>query len=71
MSELDRSMPRAVWRIVWRWQRIVARETRLAAVDMLLYGSSFVLTGENAHDWCQHIPISQIRLSENVNEGRT
>lgn len=61
ITDMSRSTPRAVWQWYYRLLRVMARESRKAEVDMMLFGAGYVKCYDDGRD-PQHIPIEQVRL---------
>jgi hypothetical protein len=50
---------RTYWKLLYRTQRIAAREARKAMRDMLIYGTSVV---EYTPTGARHVPLAELKL---------
>lgn len=62
-------MKRREWKIEWRRQRIVRRESLKATLDQIIFGTGFVKYGamgefqRDGSDVARHIPADQVFLT--------
>jgi hypothetical protein len=56
ITDFPRSLGRSVWRWYYQMMRVVARESRKASIDMMIYGTGIVRIEE---DTIRHVPASE------------
>ena len=53
-------MTRAAWKVYYRLLRIARHEAYKASIDVMLYGTGFVLISPDLPDLCRHVPLEEI-----------